>query len=264
MPAYDPELGQIRDGRRLHNTAWQISYEHLQHEHHQRKRRIYNQFTDSQRRAFAASALSVTSGEGFSDVDVLKKEGYLVPGSTSVYYADGAYCSLEEYQHGLLAAAITAAFVIQLQLREERCGQAPPKYDLPAWVQSLARDVREEALWRLRQPFFRWESGNCWIAPTLQLGNSVKRYLEEEEEDWTVYRLIMTLKEAQEADARESRRYLNEKDLETRDIPRKEHTEEEEVRKAAPLRNIWRQTKALLKQSTLLDYSEMYRKCLEK
>ena len=41
-------------------------------------------------------------------------------------------------------------------------------YHLPEWVAGLEGDVKEEALWRLSQPFFRWGARTCWVASTLQ------------------------------------------------------------------------------------------------
>jgi hypothetical protein len=52
-----------------------------------------------------------------------------------------------------------------------------PNYELPEWVEGLQGDVKEEALWRLSQPFFRWGVGKCWVALTLQYGNGISNGL---------------------------------------------------------------------------------------
>lgn len=139
----------------------------------------------------------------------------------------------------------------------------PCEFELPAWVDMLAGDVYKEALWRLSRPFFRWGNGNCWIAPTRLEGNGTGEEEEEEEEDWTVYRPIMTLKEAQAEDARELRRYLAEKECEERGLPIKEDTGEDERKKAEPLKHVYHQAEALPHQTKTVDYSKLYTKVLD-
>lgn len=124
-------------------------------------------------------------------------------------------------------------------------------------------DVREEALWRLSKPFFRSGSGVCWISPTLQNGNGIEGLSEADEENWTVYRPIMSLKEAQEEDARDLARHMADKHLDTRCLPRKEHTAEVKLEKAPPLRHLWHQAKVVLKCPKTVDYSKVYRRALE-
>jgi ribonuclease HI len=137
----------------------------------------------------------------------------------------------------------------------------PCEFELPAWVGTLAGDVYEEALWRLSKPFFRWGSGNCWIAPTLLEGNGTREY--EEEEDWTVYRPVMTLEEAQEEDAQELRQYLAEKKCKERGLPIKEDTSADGWKKAEPLKHVYHQAEVLPHQTKTVDYSKIYRKVLD-
>lgn len=106
MPVHDPILGRLRDERRLHNAAWRGSYEYLQHEHHQRERRIYQQITHDSRRRFAATAIPYTSGEGLDGMDVFYSHGHLGAGSTAVYYCDGSHRNFPESDDGLLASAV--------------------------------------------------------------------------------------------------------------------------------------------------------------
>lgn len=129
--------------------------------------------------------------------------------------------------------------------------------ELPSWVQSLDGDAREEALWRLSKQFFRWRSGTCWIAPSL---SNV-----EEDEDWTVYRPIMTLKEAQEEDALEMSRWRIGEYMEKKTfIPMKEVTSHSASSKAKPLKHLWRYTKPLPKPPKSFNYAELYKTAREK
>jgi ribonuclease HI len=387
MPAFDPILGRIRDKRRLHNAAWAGSYEYLQHEHHQRERRIYKQIMHDSRRRFAATAIPYTSGEGVDVMDVFYSHGHLGAGSTSVYFCDGSLKYATESDDGLSASAVVwqdettwmkettahprysgqsndaelyavnMAFEVALRhisdpkrnidniviftdsqdivmmlageadckrplgpiptngrwalediysaaeqlevagkkvvvawIKGHKKGQTgtegnrkadkaassaikmlkdhlnavqPPPGELPEWVEGLEGDVWDEALWRLSKSFFRWGSGVCWISPSLQYGNGVEGTLDAEEEDWTVYRPIMTLKEAQKEDAAELRRYMAVKHLEGRPLPRKEHTSEVETKKAPPLKHLYRQAKPLPIRPKQLDYAKVYRQVLD-
>ncbi|KAH7406896.1 hypothetical protein DE146DRAFT_753440 [Phaeosphaeria sp. MPI-PUGE-AT-0046c] len=134
------------------------------------------------------------------------------------------------------------------------------EFELPEWMSTLEGDVREEALWRLSKPFFRWERWPCWVAPTLRDGNGIGEY--EEEEDWTVYRPVMSLKEAQEEDARELRWYLAEQECRDRGLPIKEDTSADGRTKANPLRHVYHQAEVLPGRMEMMDYAKIYKKVL--
>jgi ribonuclease HI len=387
MPAFDPERGCIRDERRLHNAAWRGSYEYLQHEHHQRDRRIYKQITRASRRRFAAAAIPYTIGEGLDGMDVFYSHGHLGAGSTSVYHCDGSLKYVPESDDGLSVSAVvwqdetswmkeTVAhprysgqsndaelYAVNMALeiavrhisdpkriidnivvftdsqnivlmlageadckpplgpirtdgrwalegvysaaeRIEAAGKKlvvawikghrkgstgtegkrkadkaaspaikmlrnhlkavqPPPDELPEWLRGLEGDLREEALWRLSKSFFHWGSGVCWISPTLQHGNGIEGTLDIEEEDWTVFRPIMTLKDTQQEDAAELRRHMADKHLEGRPLLRKEHAGKVEMKMAPPLNHLYRQAKALPKRSKEFDYAKIYRRALD-
>jgi hypothetical protein len=80
---------------------------------------------------------------------------------------------------------------------------------------------------------------------------------------WTVYRPVMSLTEAQDEDVAELRRYMADKYLEGMSLPRKEHTNQVEMKKAPPLRHLYHQANALKKRLKTKDHSKMYRKSLD-
>ncbi|OAL04906.1 hypothetical protein IQ06DRAFT_302041 [Phaeosphaeriaceae sp. SRC1lsM3a] len=138
----------------------------------------------------------------------------------------------------------------------------PSEFEIPDWTSTLEGDVREEALRRLSKPFFRRGKGPCWVAPTLRDGNGVEEY-EEEEDDRTVYHPVMTLKEAQQEDAQELRRYLAELECRARGLPINEDTSVDYMRKAKPLRHVYPQAKTLPPQMKRVKYAKIYRKVLD-
>jgi len=154
-----------------------------------------------------------------------------------------------------------AGMEIKVQLRL-LCTSESSTYDFPEWAKGLEGDVREEALWRLSKPFFRWGAGSCWISPSLQMDEVCDE--PSEEEDWTVYRPVMTLRQAKEEDARELKKDLAKKYMESRPfLPRKDATHNNEAPKAALLRHLWRHTKALPKPPKVFDYGKLYKKSQE-
>jgi hypothetical protein len=118
----------------------------------------------------------------------------------------------------------------------------------------LNGDVRDEALWRLSEPFFRWGTGRCWIAPSLEY-KAVAGDETEDEENLTVCREVMTLKEAHD---------MAEKALEGKHFPRKQPGDYHMVGRAAPLQHIWHQTKSFPVKEKVLDFGAAYRKGLAK
>jgi ribonuclease HI len=158
-------------------------------------------------------------------------------------------------------AAATAA--MKTLIRDEY--KKSPMKDLPDWVTSFDGDARHEALWRLSKPFFRWGTGICWVAPSLQYEPDTEALMEEEEDDWTLHRPIMTLRGAQEEDTRELKRYFVEQHLESRPfLPQREATQRKKVAKAIPMKHLWSQTTALPKPPKMIDYGKLYRKGRER
>lgn len=135
--------------------------------------------------------------------------------------------------------------------------------EFPGWAQGLEGDIREEALWRLSKPFFRWGLGRCWVAPTLQDGNGCVTV--ETSDDWTIYRAVPTLREAQEDDVHELRRYMAKKFVKDRPyLPKKMPTRHDQQSRATPLKHLWRHAKVLVKPPKGFNYAKLYRKVQER
>jgi hypothetical protein len=80
-------------------------------------------------------------------------------------------------------------------------GPLSSRTELPEWVNRVNGDVKDEALWHLSELFFRWGTRRSWIAASFE--HKVVEEKDMEEEDRTVYREVMTLKKAQDEDAKE-------------------------------------------------------------
>jgi hypothetical protein len=85
---------------------------------------------------------------------------------------------------------------------------------------------------------------------------------EDEADDWTVCRGMMTLKEAQEEDAMELRHDMAEEALKGKPVPRKQRGDYYRIGKAAPLQYIWHRTKVLPKKEKTVDFAALYKKGL--
>jgi hypothetical protein len=166
-----------------------------------------------------------------------------------------------EGKAGNRAADEACSGVVPQQVWDQALGLSPSHTGLPEWVNRLNGDVRDEALWRLSEPFFRFGIGTCWIAPSLEYKVTGEDELEEEEV-WVVRREVMTLREAQEEDAMMLKDDMAEKALEGKPFPRKQPGNRHMVRRAAPLKHIWRQTRSFPPKKKVLDFGAAYRKGL--
>jgi ribonuclease HI len=69
-----------------------------------------------------------------------------------------------ERRAGNRAADAACTRVIKQQIQD----LSPSRTELSKRVNCLNGDMKNEALWRLSEPFFRWGTGRCWIAPSLK------------------------------------------------------------------------------------------------